>query len=314
MTYRRRITYCAIAACIIELLLLVFIDWVEGRARTDRIGTAALPEPVLLHLQPPEPVQHQLVDTPPVPAQEPVDPATDLIAEQDSKAADQSDVEGNRPAPHMDQTSEFDTLGAPPVPEQPSGSDRPPPAPEQEPREQAPPEAAPEAPERTEIAALPRPAAPRRESRETAPEPTLEPFDTARAEPPPAPLPSPPKEARGRMDGGVKSEGFLGFEAHRSELAPYLKEVRRSVEAFWKAALQTRYTGTKATEAVIDCAISPDGKLVKVEIVEAGNSPTYAALCKGAIEKAAPFGPFPFEVPPIYRSELLEIRWTFSFL
>jgi hypothetical protein len=135
----------------------------------------------------------------------------------------------------------------------------------------------------------------------------------AKAEPPsiPEPVTGP---SRGRVDGGVKNLGFLGFEAMKHELAPYLKEVRSRVEKRWTTALELHYTGTSPTKAVLDCAISPEGKLVYVHIVEPGHSPTYAPLCREAIEKAAPFSPFPFSVPPVYKSKNLEIRWTFSFL
>ena len=98
------------------------------------------------------------------------------------------------------------------------------------------------------------------------------------------------------------------------EIAPYLKEVRARVERNWRAALQLRYSGTTPTKAVLECSIRPDGMLEHVRIVEGGDSPTYAPLCKEAIERAAPFPAFPFKVPEIYRERSLQIRWTFSFL
>jgi hypothetical protein len=89
--------------------------------------------------------------------------------------------------------------------------------------------------------------------------------------------------------------------------------VRNTVERRWKS-LMINYSGARTTNAVIDCSIGPDGRLVRVEIVEAGDSATYAALCKRAIQDAGPFKPFPFRVPAIYSEETLDIRWTFSFL
>ena len=49
-------------------------------------------------------------------------------------------------------------------------------------------------------------------------------------------------------------------------------------------------------------------------MVEPGSSLTYAVLCRQAVEMAAPFGPFPFDVPEIYRNHNLEITWKFSYL
>jgi hypothetical protein len=120
--------------------------------------------------------------------------------------------------------------------------------------------------------------------------------------------------SKARPGGAAEGKGFIGFEALEHELGPYLKEVRDRVERNWRAALEMRFSGASRTQAVLDCAISPQGKLVRVKIVEPGDSPTFAVLCKQAIEKAAPFSPFPFDVPAIYRSQNLEIRWTFSYL
>lgn len=116
------------------------------------------------------------------------------------------------------------------------------------------------------------------------------------------------------VEGEAQNYGFLGFEAMRHELAPYMKIVRAAVEKEWKIAIQMKYSGSEPTRAVLDCAISPDGKLVYANIVDPGKSVSHAVLCQKAIEKAGPFPPFPFDVPAMYRNENLQIRWTFSFL
>lgn len=67
-------------------------------------------------------------------------------------------------------------------------------------------------------------------------------------------------------------------------------------------------------KAVIDCEINAEGELVSVNVVGTDNDKLYSALCRDAVQRAGPFGPFPFEVPDIYRGKNLEIRWTFSFL
>ncbi len=137
-------------------------------------------------------------------------------------------------------------------------------------------------------------------------------FQVAQAAPMPE-LPQ-PGHSRGRLDNAVRNEGFTNFDAIQDELAPYLREIRRQVERRWNEALLTRYSGTSPTVATVDCAIATDGTLVFVEIIGEPRDRVYASLCRDAIQRAAPFKPFPFEVPDIYRGQNLEIRWTFNFL
>lgn len=117
---------------------------------------------------------------------------------------------------------------------------------------------------------------------------------------------------RGPETGGADAEGDESFAAKEHVLGEYMREVRRRVERSWRTSLQLKYSGLSGVRAVLKCTISPDGEVLKVDIVEKGNSLVYAALCKQAIERAGPFGSFPFDVPPIYRTQNLEIEWTFS--
>ncbi|MGC8845308.1 MAG: hypothetical protein ACP5QY_05620 [Candidatus Hydrogenedens sp.] len=119
---------------------------------------------------------------------------------------------------------------------------------------------------------------------------------------------------QGKIYNQVKKEGILGFEAIQDQLAPYLKEIQRKVEKYWLHYLLTRYSGTKPTEVVIDCEISSEGKIVKIDIIGEPEDLLFAGICKQALQKSAPFSPFPFQVPDIYKNRNLQIRWTFSFL
>jgi len=247
---------------------------------------------------------------------------TDLIAEQDSKAQDMSDVVGTRQAPYFEEASEFDQLassppsGAPPA-AQPTPPSLPPPVREAE-------MTAPKA-EPVKTVTLAKSNSPAGEAKE----PPIKQSDNPQpiAQQPQAPMPAQgqptlpgappglaPGESRGRVDGGVVNKGVLGYEAAEHQIAPYMKEIRSRVERNWRSALQLKFTGTQPTKAVLDCAITPEGKIAYVKIVDAGSSNTYAPLCKEAVEKSGPFPPFPFDVPDVYRSQNLEIRWTFSFL
>lgn len=304
-----------------------------ARERFDRLGAPELrEEPIVMNF---EPEPRRLIDTP-VPSKEAPSPDTPFIGEENAQASSLAESESgeNSPRPNLGEPDRFDDLGS----AMPAHA-----KPEPEPAPAAPVPDAPTPLQAEEPAPLPEP--------ETAPldniEP-LEPFEKpappleeprqmARAEAPLAPPPQPeartpetPPESEAEQSaemtplervaqtttsepGDAPTRGFVGFEAKQSELAPYLKQVRRTVENQWRALLQIRYTGTTATEAILDCAIRPDGTLAYVRIVEPGDSPTYGALCKVAVEKAGPFGPFPFEVPEIYRRKNLEIRWTFSY-
>jgi len=249
---------------------------------------------------------HQLVDVL-LPADEPVG-MTDLIAEKASKAADEVDDIPGAPdfnAPRVENVTDFDRI------------DIRAPAPEAAPapRRVREPVQPPDLRREKVAAAEPDQAASellmqdeRGEQREPAAKPGVQPTVA-----PPPPLLT-PQAARGRVEGGVKRTGLMAFEAMESEIAPYLKTIRQRVERNWRTALHTRYSGTSPTRAVLDCAIAPGGHIIEVAIVETGDSATFAPLCKQAIENAGPFGPFPFEVPEVYRSKNLEIRWTFSFL
>ena len=119
---------------------------------------------------------------------------------------------------------------------------------------------------------------------------------------------------RGRISGGVKATGLASFEAHRHALGAYMLEVRRRVDRAWRSALMLKYSGSTPADALLDCAIDPGGELVFAIVIDPGDSATFALLCKEALERAGPFPPFPFEVPAIFRSKNLEIRWHFTFM
>ncbi len=128
-----------------------------------------------------------------------------------------------------------------------------------------------------------------------------------------APSDTPPRAGRSRVQGQAMNRGVLSFEANRDEIAEYLTIVRDRVERAWTAMLATRYQGTQPTRAVIDCVIAPDGRLLEARIVESGER-IFAGLSQRALQDAGPFPPFPFEVPDLYRTNNIEIRWTFSYL
>ncbi len=290
---------------------------------------------------PPEPVK-RLVD-PGAPA-DVTGQDTDLISSAASRAQDTSDQQGDPERPAAQQIDDFDQLGAnasppaPPAPEMTPPAAQKEPVPEEAAAESAPlpaepkPVAEPEpvaknagkpAPEQSEPArrdATPEFAPPEKSAQEiaarevTKPRPELEPFKVAQATPPP-PIPTQELRAeKGREGGGAETSGFTSFEANKHALGEYMLGVRNRVERQWRTALHLRYAGASRTDAVIHCVIRPDGTIESVSIVDAGGSLTYAVMCREAVEMAGPFGPFPFDVPEIFRTDNLEINWKFSYL
>lgn len=266
----------------------------------------------------------------------------DLISNADSQAQDLSEAEGETGQPHFEETSEFDELGTPPVP--PSGE-----TPDLEATlvapmesaehalevpaesEESAREAASETPSErdslTQVAALPSEvreqdalvellqadAAPEEVEAEE-PEEAPERIEVAQAPTRPTVEAQEIRSSRGRESGGAENSGFTSFEATKHVLGEYMLSVRRKVEQQWHAALGFRYLGVGRVESLVECSIRPDGTLEYVRIVEIGDSMSYAIVCRDAIEKAGPFGPFPFDVPDIYRKENLDIVWKFSYL
>lgn len=296
--YADRLRKAAVGAVALHVGVFFLIGWSFPSVS---FGLGAPPRPIVLNLHPPEPLEErQLVEVREAAAEPAED--TNLISDRNSKAQDEADTEGPETAPYVDEVANHAQLAR-------SGA----PAREAAPQPETagpvePPLRMTETETVTEAAAaglepdLPDP--PRKEAA---------PFEVAKVDQPSL-SETMPQPARGTVKGGVSRKGPLAFEAKQHELGAYLTKIQHGVEARWQSMLRLRYKGTSATEAVLECAINPDGTLAYVKIVDSGDSVSYAPLCKEAIERAAPFGPFPFEVPEVYRTQTLEIHWTFSFL
>ncbi|HOZ46955.1 MAG TPA: TonB C-terminal domain-containing protein [Candidatus Hydrogenedentes bacterium] len=320
MSYPKRLGLAAACSLAVHAALLLPLSWWPTQ---EVVSIAARPEPIVINLEPEPPaVPRRLIDTH-TEADEPVEP-TDLISDRDSKAQDTADVDGERPAPFSEKPAEFDDLGdvASPAPAAEAAVVPTTDAEAVTHEASAASKAAPaeQVAQDTEVMVtpeeVPRPAIEDPERGEST-RPEAKPMQLAQAEPMTPSATAPPKvsePARGRVDGGVNRVGLIGFEAVQDKLAPYLLEVRNRVEREWRAALALKYSGTSPTKAVLTCSIQPDGRLAKIEIIAPGDSASYAPLCKNAVERAAPFPPFPFEVPSMYRSRNLELTWTFSYL
>jgi len=306
MTYQSRMCASIVVASAVHTLA-VLVPWSHGYPDVAGIPSPTS-EPVVMQLQPdqPRPSPQRLVDVT-APAQESVDEFTDLIAESDANAADAQDVDSGENAPRMEEIDDSERLAAP----EPKPPAERPPVPETRAAPESPAREKPE--ERIKVAQnIPEPDPFDREMSAAQPPNVAEESITDQ---PNEPMPELPQgRTRGRVKGGVKSGGFLNFEAKKHEFAPYLKVVRNRVERRWRQAILLRYSGATKQEAILDCAIAANGRIVEVTVVDDGGSRAYADMCRRAVLDAGPFPPFPFDIPPGYRSKNMEIRWTFSYL
>ena len=343
MSYRSSIEIAGVCSVIVHLAIISGIGY---RLQHREDTPAPAPPTMVIALRPPDPAEEEqvkrLIDSG-APAQHPVESAdTDLISEQDTQAQDNSPEEGEGLQPTSETTAEFDELGLPepilaePVPPAPippeSAAPAPPPTVVEQPQLEA--NTAPpmqESPERVTVArALDKAPLPATEQLASAPSES-EPEPEVAAEPEPEeespsepfqmaqyPIPLQPviqniDSTRTRENGGAKDEGPLSFEANKHELGEYMLRVRQLIKLEWRRGLQIRYRGAGPAEAVVKFGISPTGQLVFANVIEQGASITYAAMCKGAIEAAGPFPPFPFEIPAEYRTRNLEVQIKFNY-
>jgi len=300
MSYGRRFSLALTGSLLGHVSLLLLF----AALRSEPVAVAPTRyEPLVLTLKLPAPTPPRQVVDVHTPADTAVAP-TDLIAAANSKATDTELREGDDPGPRFDEVDRFDTLAmqAPPRPTRP-----PPPRVPRRPAMQAL-QAARSQPEVPRQRAVPEDAEPAPPAEESEARLQIAQAEARSAEEPLA------RVSKGRRHNAVKHMGVVGFEAIQDDIAPYLKKIRRRVERLWTTALLTRYSGSSPTDAVIDCVIRPDGHVAFAQIVGWPEDRVFAAICRDAIVKAGPFGPFPFRVPAMYRNKNLEIQWTFGFL
>ncbi len=315
MNYSRRIVIAFSLSLLAHgALLLLFWRPVSGSVET--------PEPeqrrMIVHLREDAP---RFIETH-TPADEPPEEAA-YISTQDARAMDMTadeTPEPEEPGPTDLPLDEVDVAPRQPViaPEEVATAPSPPFPAHMPPRQDAPPtqkatttvdDETADREDRFEVARtalLPRPDPPAA-SPPAGPKPMEKPPEEPRDD-------GPPQEGRTRVRGRTVTHGMTNFEALRHDLAPYLDQVKKAVERRWIEMLLMRYSGTSPTRAEIFCAIAPDGTLVEASIVGMPKEYLFAGLCRDAVQRAAPFPPFPFQVPDIYRNQNLQITWHFSFL
>lgn len=343
MEYRERIQVLVLVSLALHVAFLFSLPLLpDAKPRIPKPDLGKLP--LVLSFRQHEPDEPPQFIDPGAEATDEVD-ETNLKTDRDTQAQGMSPGEGDPSRPNVDKLDELDQLGTAPAPPPAPGIEAPP---VEAQRPQPPVEAAEElaAPEPSPAETEPRETAmakvvetapsveepeaplPPEESEADSPEPeaeskpeeeaqeTPERFEVAQAPQQPQPVVE-PQEVRmshARESGGAEKSGFTSFEANKHELGEYMITVRNRVEREWRTGLHLRYLGSSRAAARIECSIRPDGTLEYARVRDPGSSLSFAIVCRDAIEKAAPFGPFPFDVPAIYREQNLEIVWRFSYL
>lgn len=298
----------AVAGMLSLFINVVMFHFLIPVSKSPSYAIVQNPEPLVLNIQPEEDKEvPQFVE--PLQSSEVAPEIRDRIAEFDAKALDELLKLGEVEGPTVEEEAPLDSL---PALETPLSTSKPqeekvaPPAPSQ-PAMPLPIKEEHETP--LQIAARNVPLPP---SIQAPPQEQIKPAT-------PAPIPNPetpsyPQPSRGRLNNSIKDKGFMNYAALEDKLAPYLKEIQEKVRREWYTLLLTRYSGTKPRVAEIEIAISADGSLRVCTVINNNDDPIFAALCKEAIRRAAPFTPFNFDIPDIYRNKNLEIYWTFNFL
>lgn len=305
MSYRQRITVSATLSVALNIALLA-LPWSASGSRM----SPSRP-PIVLNLEPESPVPPpepppqqppQAIET----SREATRPVedTNLLSDKNANAGDLELHDGAQPGPRVQEASDLVSVPLPPPRPATESSESSPREPDQTDHEEKDKstltEAKPDLPVSTEGD----------NDEEAANEAPRERTLLARAEP--AATSDAPQQARGRIDGRVMEQGFVGFEAIRDEVAAYyLKHVKPLIRRNWITNMLARYSGVTRAVAEVEMAISPDGSLAYAEIRGKPSNRIFAALCKLSIEQAAPFKPFPFRVPPEYRDQNLVVHCTF---
>ncbi len=303
MEHMPRTAFFSLCSLLVNAIALTLLAHSLAHTRTPE----AKRPPIVLNLAPEAP--RQLVETSKA-AEKPPE-QTNAISDKNAAAADEEPTDGDKQSPLPDVVDENLQMASAPAHERQPAP--PPPASPMQPPAAPPQLALPEDPIDQRLNDLLGETVPGQDQAREEPERLARAQDPTQAQEP-ASAESAPRQRLHAPERNVKRIGQTNFTAIEDEIAPYLLKIQRRVRQRWYAALLTRYSGTQPTLATITCAIAPSGELVWTKIQGRTDERVYAGLCKRAIEEAAPFGPFPFVVPDIYRDKNLEIRWTFNFL
>ncbi|MCC7517863.1 MAG: energy transducer TonB [Verrucomicrobiae bacterium] len=132
-----------------------------------------------------------------------------------------------------------------------------------------------------------------------SPEEPSSPPSVARVPPAPAApaLPSSEREVlavKSKLDGGVGRTGrALAFGSTESPFASYDKRAIAKIGANWNFLLESRFYGETVGQVIISFKLLASGRVGEVRVEHNTANAVLANYCVQAIEKSAPFAPFP---------------------
>jgi len=107
--------------------------------------------------------------------------------------------------------------------------------------------------------------------------------------------------------------GIAAFDVSESAWGPYVKEVRERIGREWLGIVRRRFAGERMGRVTIRFDILADGRVTGVETEENTAGAMPAGWCVEAIERAAPFAPFPDSLRSQYHRDRKTIHFTFHY-
>jgi len=120
------------------------------------------------------------------------------------------------------------------------------------------------------------------------------------------PAPNTPESARqvlaqqSKLNGGVDNVGRVrAFNSAESPFASYDKKIIGKIGAYWQLQVHNKFYGENVGEVEVSFRLMSDGRITNLEITHNSANSVLAGWCVDAIQKSAPFDPFPDAIKAI---------------
>ncbi len=116
-----------------------------------------------------------------------------------------------------------------------------------------------------------------------------------------------------KIAGGVPLVGkAYAFNSAESPFAGYDKKIIGKIGTYWQYQVMNKFYGEKIGEVEISFKLMADGRVTEVQVSRNTAGPVLAGWCLQAIQKSAPFDPFPESMKAI-AGEFREGAITFAY-
>ncbi len=99
--------------------------------------------------------------------------------------------------------------------------------------------------------------------------------------------------AKSKLDGGVSRIGATAFNSAESPFASYDKKIIGKISGNWHYLLENRFYGETTGQVEISFRLLASGRISGIQITRNSANAVLAGWCIQAIERSAPFAPFP---------------------